>query len=72
MLIKGCLLTGKKVYCVVNNEINRPHKITIFSYYTGFVFNKIFKVLQIFILHSNSMSLSRGYEDVISILIKDG
>ena len=70
MLIKGCLLTGKKVYCVVNNEINRPHKITIFSYYTGFVFNKIFKVLQIFILHSNSMS--RGYEDVISILIKDG
>ena len=67
MLIKGCLLTGKKVYCVVNNEINRPHKIAIFSYYTGFVFNKIFKVLQIFILHSNSM-----YEDVISILIKDG
>ena len=53
MLIKGCLLTGKKVYCVVNNEINRPHKITIFSHYTGFVFNQTFKELQIFILHSH-------------------
>ena len=46
MLIKGCLLTGKKVYCVVNNEINRPHKINIFSHYTRFVFNNILDLME--------------------------